>query len=348
MEEIINAYMDSNGSKSSSTRSTLKLGLKRLEKIFNKDFDKLKVKDFSNSESVVDKITNLYSLNTTIGTILSIIRFLIFKESGEKIIQEYRDILNELIQERNGGTAKQEFKEGEEENWIDYEELRDKVLKLSEEYLQKKKSFTEYRNFLILSLFVLIPPARVGNYLDMVKKDNSVMKQKIDSLPKKFNYIVKTGDTYTLIFNQYKTSKVLGKVKYEIKDKVLNKLIDKYLDKFNNNPKNRFFMINASGKPMNQSNFTNAQSSITRKLFNKKITNNQFRRIFFTHFLSTNPSVEEKQNVLRISGQNYKPSMVEKYDRKKSVEEKNPKQKIEDLKKEIKEIKSSFKASNRN
>lgn len=348
MEEIINSYMDSNGSKSASTRSTLKQGLKRLEKIFNKDFDKLKVKDFSNSESVVDKITNLYSLNTTIGTILSIIRFLIFKESAENLIQEYRDILNELIQERNGGTANQEFKEGEEENWIDYEELRDKVLKLSEEYLQKKKSFTEYRNFLILSLFVLIPPARVGNYLDMVKKDNSVMKQKIDSLPKKFNYIVKTGDTYTLIFNQYKTSKVLGKVKYEIKDKVLNKLIDKYLDKFNNNPKNRFFMINASGKPMNQSNFTNAQSSITRKLFNKKITNNQFRRIFFTYFLSTNPSVEEKQNVLRISGQNYKPSMVEKYDRKKSVEEKNPKQKIEDLKKEIKEIKSSFKASNRN
>ena len=128
MEEIINAYMDSNGSKSSSTRSTLKQGLKRLEKIFNKDFDKLKVKDFSNSESVVDKITNLYSLNTTIGTILSIIRFLIFKESGEKIIQEYRDILNELIQERNGGTAKQEFKEGEEENWIDYEELRDKMI----------------------------------------------------------------------------------------------------------------------------------------------------------------------------------------------------------------------------
>ena len=31
MEEIINAYMDSNGSKSSSTRSTLKQGLKRIK-----------------------------------------------------------------------------------------------------------------------------------------------------------------------------------------------------------------------------------------------------------------------------------------------------------------------------
>ena len=107
-------------------------------------------------------------------------------------------------------------------------------------------------------------------------------------------------------------------------------------------------MINASGKPMNQSNFTNAQSSITRKLFNKKITNNQFRRIFFTHFLSTNPSVEEKQNVLRISGQNYKPSMVEKYDRKKSVESSDPKQKVKELEEEIKEIKKTFKANNTN
>ncbi len=79
-------------------------------------------------------------------------------------------------------------------------------------------------------------------------------------------------------------------------------------------------MINASGKQMSQVGFTNAQSSITNKLFLKHITNNQFRRIFFTHFLSTNPTVKDKQEVLKISGQNYKPSQVEKYDRSKGDE----------------------------
>ena len=78
MEKIIDEYMESNGSKSASTRSTLKQGLKRLEKVFKKDFDKLKVSDFKNSEETLDKITNLYSLNTVIGSVLSLIRFLIF------------------------------------------------------------------------------------------------------------------------------------------------------------------------------------------------------------------------------------------------------------------------------
>ena len=40
-----------------------------------------------------------------------------------------------------------------------------------------------------------------------------------------------------------------------------------------------------------------------------------FRRIFFTWFLSTNPSVEEKQEVLKLVGQNYKPTQAEKYAR---------------------------------
>jgi len=331
MEEIVNSYLEGNGSKSKSTKQTITTGLKRLEKILSKSFDDLTLKDFSNSESILDKITDLYSLNTTISTILSIIKFIEFKKGKEKLIEDYRDILNELIQQRNSSQGKQQFKEGEKDNWIDYEELKSQVEYLSNSiYLKNKKSFTEYRNFLILALYVLMPPARIGNYLNMLKKDGSNMKQKIDSLPKNHNYIVKTDSTYTLIFNEYKTSKVLGKIKYEIKNEILNKLISKYLEDYNNNSKNKYFMINASGKQMSQTGFTNGQSSITKKLFNKHITNNMFRRIFFTWFLSTNPSVEEKQQVLRVSGQNYKPSMVEKYDKKISVEDK-PKEESKDI-----------------
>ncbi len=331
MEEIVNSYMEGNGSKSKATKQTITTGLKRLEKILSKPFDELTLKDFSNTEEILNKTTDLYSLNTTISTILSIIKFIEFKSGKEKLIEDYRDILNELIQQRNSSQGKQEFKEGEKDNWIDYEELKGQVEFLSNTiYLKNKKSFTEYRNFLILALYVLMPPARIGNYLNMLKKDGSNMKQKIDSLPKNHNYIVKTDNTYTLIFNEYKTSKILGKIKYEIKNEILNKLISKYLEDHNNNSKNKYFMINASGKQMSQTGFTNGQSSITKKLFNKHITNNMFRRIFFTWFLSTNPSVEEKQEVLRVSGQNYKPSMVEKYDKKLSVEDK-PKEESKDI-----------------
>ena len=343
MEEIIEDYLNNNGSKSASTKTTLQTGLKRLEKVLEKDFDNIRISDFKNAEKIVDKITDMYSLNTTISTILSINRFLLFKKANVKLISQYREILNELIQERNKNLGKQEFKEGEKDNWMNYEDLKNQVEEKASDYLDNKKSFTDYRNFLILSLFTLIPPARVGNYLNMIKKDGDNMKQKISSLNKKFNYIVKKDNVYSLVFNQYKTAKVLGKVIYEIENEILTDLLDKYFSDYNKDDKNKFFMINASGKPMTQTNFTNAQSSITKKLFNKNITNNMFRRIFFTHFLSTNPSVEEKQKILRISGQNYKPSQVEKYDRKVGVEKegssKSKDEEIEELKMKIEELK---------
>jgi len=344
MDEIIEDYISNNGSKSSSTKTTLLTGLKRLEKILEKPFDKIRISDFKNAEKVVDKITELYSLNTTIGTILSINRFLLFKKANIKLIGNYREILNDLIQERNKGQTSQEFKQGEKENWMNYEDLKNQVEEKAGDYLDNKKSFTEFRNFLILCLFTLIPPARVGNYLNMVKKNGDTMKQKSSSLNKKHNYIVKKDGKYSLVFNQYKTAKILGKVIYEIENEILTDLLDKYFEDYNKDEKNRFFMINASGKPMTQTNFTNSQASISKKLFNKKLTNNMFRRIFFTHFLSTNPSVEEKQKILRISGQNYKPSQVEKYDRKQSVEPKketdNEKdEEIQELKMLIEELK---------
>ena len=73
MDKIIENYMENNGSTSLSTRSTLKQGLKRLEKILHKNFDDIKITDFKNAEKTIDDISDLYSLNTTIGTVLAVI-----------------------------------------------------------------------------------------------------------------------------------------------------------------------------------------------------------------------------------------------------------------------------------
>lgn len=315
---MVQKYITENGSTSPSTAQTLTTSLKRLSKVLDKDFSNIKIKDFKNTTKIIDLITESYSLNTTIQTILGIIKFLAFKDADEELIDDYRQILNELIQERNSTQGQQEFKEGEKENWIEYPVLKEKVEELSNEYLTQKKAFTGFRNFLIVCLYVLMPPARIGNYLDMIKKDSSNMKRKAESLNKKNNYVVRNKENdFTFIFNKYKTAKNLGSVKYDVKSNILNQMLEKYFKDYNNNPKVKNFMINASGKAMSQVNFTNSQTSITNKLFDKKITNNQFRRIFFTHFLSTNPSVEDKIEILKISGQNYRPAMIEKYDRSK-------------------------------
>ena len=89
--------------------------------------------------------------------------------------------MNELIQERNKNLGKQEFKEGEKKNWMDYEDLKNQVEDKAGD-LDKKKSFTDFRNFLILCLFTLIPPARVGNYLNMIKWQSKVSMLNLKTL----------------------------------------------------------------------------------------------------------------------------------------------------------------------
>ena len=110
MDKVIDDYLASNNSTSKSTKSTITQGLKRLEKILGKEFDKIKISDFKNVNDTLAKITEMYSLNTTISTILAINRFLISNNAKDSLIQQYRDVLNELIQQRNGGLGKQNLK----------------------------------------------------------------------------------------------------------------------------------------------------------------------------------------------------------------------------------------------
>jgi hypothetical protein len=313
MDNFINSYLDNNGSKSSSTKTTFITSIKRLEKFLKTPFTEWNVNTFKNTKTIIDNLINDYSLNTIIQTVLLIIRYLEYKKSNIKLIQEYKDTLNELIQERNNNDNKQMLKNNEKENWIQYNELKKTVEDNAPEYINKKKSFSDFRNFLILSLFTLQPPTRIGNYLSMRYKNGG--KRDAQSLNKKYNYItpIENGK-WKMIFNNYKTSKYLGKIIHNIENPILNQLITKWFDEYNTNKKE--FMVNVSGKPISQTNFTNAQKSISKKILGKELSTNLFRHIFLTYFLSTNPSIEEKQKVAQMVGQKYKVSRMELYERR--------------------------------
>jgi hypothetical protein len=318
MESFLDNYIAKNGSTSVSTKKTLKTSLRRLEKVLKLPFDEWNKNTFDNVNEIINVLSEDYSVNTIILTILAIIRYLEVKDGKEKILNEYKEILNEIIGERTKEEHSQKSDENEKVNWIDYETLKDKVEKMAEEYLTKKKSFTKYRNFLILSLFSLQPPTRIGNYLDMKIKMNG--KKDIKSLNKKFNYITKNDGKYRMIFNKYKTSKYLGKIDYTIENETLNKLLDKWLEDYNNTDT---LFINVNKKPMTQPNFTQAQQSITKNVLGKTLTSNSHRHIYLTWFLKQNPSIEEKKKVARLVGQTYRPSRMELYERKDIKEDEN-------------------------
>ncbi len=317
MEAYLKYYKDNNGTSSSHTITAMKGNIKRIEKIMGKDLENIDVEDFKNIDNVVNELIDNYSISTTVSTLLAIISYLKYKKANDNLIEDYKDMLNELIQERNKDNNNQEMSAKEEENWIEYPELKAKVEAEAQEFLSKKKSFSGYRNFLIMSLLTLQPPTRLGNYLDMVYKNKSSLKNGGRGLMKTKNYILYNNNEenpkYTFIFNKYKTAKTLGQITREIENDTLNKLLHKWFADYNTKKQN--FLVNSNGGLTTQTGITNGLSSISKKLFDKKLTGNSFRHIFITHFLSTNPSIQEKQEVLKLVGQNYKPTQAEKYAR---------------------------------
>lgn len=294
---------------------TIQQSIVRIEKILDKDFKNIKLKDLEDSENIINTLTENYSLNSVITTIVNLKKLIRYKKGSEDLVEEYNEYINDLVKERDDKKSKQNFNsEKEELNYIEYLKLKKIVLDKSNEYFKNKKSFTEYRNFLILSLYVLMPPVRIQNWILMKKKEASSMKRKGESLTKKYNYIIRLPNgNYDVIFNNYKTSKSLGQKRYSIENNTLNKLIENWLLNYNNNDKIQYFLTNANGRCLTQSNFTNALSSISKRVIKKELTNNSLRRIFITYFLKLNPTFIEKQEVLAIMGQNAHQSTAEKY-----------------------------------
>jgi len=301
-----------------STLVTIKQSIVRLEKLLEIKVDDINLNILKDVNHIVNLLTENYSLNSTITTLIHIRKLVRYKKGSEELFLEYNDYINELNEEKEKQREKQTFKDKkEEENYIEYTELKKTLTDLSHDYLNKKKSFTDYRNYLIVCLYVFMPPCRIQNWILMKVKDISNMKRKGESLIKTYNYLIRLApNQYEVIFNNFKTKNILGQTLYRIESKLLNKLIERWLTEYNWRPKNGHFLVNANGKTMEQTNFTHAIANFSNKHFKKELSNNSLRRSFLTYFLSLNPSFIEKQKVLKVCGQKAVQSTAEKYVRR--------------------------------
>lgn len=312
MDKFIEYYNRDNN-KSDNTIKTFKQSIKRIEKILKKPFDKW------NKKILTPSITNdVANISSKIQILTTLNRYYEYNKWDNKNIKKE---LNKYVLERTKKDKSQEKTDKEKENWIDYDELYDKVLKYAEEYKKGDKIFSRYRNFLMLCLFVLQPPARISNYLNMLYKIEK--KRDVMNLQKKYNYITKIDNKYKFVFNNYKTSKYLGQQVNIVENETLNKLLDVWFNYYNTDKK--YFLINYNGESINQSNFSNGLKSITKKLFNKDITLNMLRHIFLTNYMSKKHSIKEKEMLTRQMGQKYLSSRAElyvRYHKKKENEDK--------------------------
>ncbi len=349
LEEIINYFKEINPNKSASTYTTMKYNLIRISKLGQIEFSEIDATTIT-PENIAEGMSK-YSVNSQIQTILGIQLWIKYKlvklENGsKKQIDSYNllkgkwDIqLRELCNTKNKRIEENQMTEKEKANWIDYEELRQKWTSVVDDKLKddnkynkiSMESFNMWRDITLTSLFILIPPTRIGNYEKMrirYKKTNDATALKRDR-----NYLMvdedagifeKTGKyKYTLCFNQYKTAKHIGQVSEGISSTKLIQIFDRYLEqrvailpinKYKFQETDTLFINGDSKKQLTQAYITEKLKKTTDTFVGKKLSCDMFRKIFLTWFLADNEkSIAQRKEMARFIGQTYKPTIMETY-----------------------------------
>jgi hypothetical protein len=195
----------------------------------------------------------------------------------KKLYGEYYKLMmdkNKEIKE-NGGKTKEGMP-----SWDavleKYDALKTKVKETTD--FSKESAYNDLLKLLVTSLYVLQPPRRNGDYLEM-----KIVPTYSEELPQNMNYLdTKKGE---FIFNKYKTSKKYGEFRKAIEPE-LRAIITLYLKHHPNLWEGRKqkkepvpFLVYRDGEPLHQLN------SITRlinSVLGKGVGSSALRHIYIT------------------------------------------------------------------
>jgi hypothetical protein len=199
--------------------------------------------------------------------------------------KETHDKYHQLMMQKKEEIEKksEDLTKTQEDNWVNWQEVKDQ-LKLLEEKVAifyKKKQITDddflvLLSYLILALYVLIPPRRNKDYSLM-----RVVQNFTPDLSTDFNYYDLTKKKF--IFNNYKTSKKYGRYDLSVPN-ALKTVINKYLkhraSKFAlDDQDNKPFLIRPDGTVLDKSN---SITKVLNKVFGKSIGSSMLRHIFLS------------------------------------------------------------------
>ena len=250
--------------------SSIKLYLSNLKRLNNNN--NIKTLTFlKNSKKVLDFINNK-SENTKRTYLISICTVLNLDPKYKKNYDEYYKLLKEsngLLKNNTTKTEKQE------ENWMEQDEITTIYKNLESEVekfrTKKKLNESEYNimlNYVILSLYTLIPPRRSLDYIKMMIGSDT---------DKNFNYLNINDSKF--IFNNFKTAGTYKTQIIDIPDDLMS-VIKLYLIKRKGTKNNIPFLVNFKGDPLTTSS---QMTRILNKIFNKKVSVSMLRNMFLTN-----------------------------------------------------------------
>lgn len=284
--------------------SSIQLYIRNLKKLNNnediKNFNFLK-----KPEDIIDKIKDLKD-NTKRQYLISIVSSLNSFTTDIQGVKhnKYKLLTNKYykymidIDKKIKETPTIEMTEVQKNNWLTWDQVIEIYDKIKSEIKLNKKKITETMfnkllKYVILSLYVLIPPRRNLDWQKMLIITTS-NKDSIED--KKYNYLDIPNKQF--IFNVYKTSSKYGETKIPIPEKLMeilelyinnHPLYDKKNKKQGNN--NIPLLVYYNGKPFEK---VNSITRILNKIFNKKISSSMLRHIFLSSKYSKDLNEREK------------------------------------------------------
>lgn len=253
--------------------SSRKLYMHNLKRLFGGDFTSL---DFLADTDKILKQLESKPATTARSYLIAIVSAL--KPRNKPLYDFYYEHMmtsNKALKENNTKSVSQETNW---ESWSNIEALLKHRLSLLPKKSRKKpltqEEYDDLLNTVILGLYVLQPPRRSQDYLNMKIAEPTDVES---------NYLY-SGRFY---FNKYKTAKTYQTQVEPIPD-VLFDLLKAY---WKWSPNTKYLLVDFEGKPLDRSN------QITRRLnslFGKKISSSMLRNIFLTEKFAT-PMAELKE-----------------------------------------------------
>lgn len=229
--------------------------------------------------------------------------------------QAYKDAMMNNIKEYNDISKTQTKTQKEEENWLDFSEIKKKYDQNKKKYWEmlkqeklSKSEKADIQKFLIfiVSSGVLFPPRRSQDWAEMKwEKDKS-----------NSNYIEKGK----FVFQQYKTDKTYHKQTIEIPREAV-----KFLKAWKRHQDSEYIFTGDKGQKLSSNTLGQKLNSF---FDNKHISTSMLRKIYLTEKYRDVPKLLELQETAREMGHSVKTAMtnyVKKEDSKDEMEKKEEK-----------------------
>ena len=287
--DIINKLNNKNLSSNS-----IALYLKSLKNI-NEGKEIKNLKFLNKPEKILEKIAN-YKPTTQRNNIIAIVSIL--KALENPLYDKYYNIMINMTKSINENNKTNEKTETQKANWIKWDDVIEKFNQLKIRISKNTGTMTEqkYNSLLdtvILSLYVLIPPRRNKDYIDMmITKNNTTDNTK--------NYLDTKKQQF--IFNVYKTAKKDGQLIVSIPDELMT-IIKLYIKhhpmKSEMKTENVPFLVYYNKKPIKDNSLTR----ILNKIFDKKIGSSMLRHIYLSSKYGNLLDEQKKDSVLMSHSQ---------------------------------------------